>query len=102
MQLLGNVNMKRADNESLSREEKLLRQKRDIILKSLLTEDLNGDDEEKENLGIEEVNIDLISPIYFFRTILSSRQFYGNYIVSYWNKYKAIRCLILSIIVFYI
>lgn len=41
--------------QNLSREEKLLRQKRDIILKSLLTDDLNGDDEEKENLGIEEV-----------------------------------------------
>lgn len=40
---------------SETRDEKLLRQKRDLILKTLLTEDLNSDDEEKENLGIEEV-----------------------------------------------
>lgn len=35
-------------------DEKALRKKRDLILKTLLTEDLNSDDDEKSNMGIEE------------------------------------------------
>lgn len=54
---LTNKKAKSNDDQNLSREEKLLRQKRDIILQTLLTDDLNAEDEEKENLGIEEVYI---------------------------------------------
>lgn len=40
---------------SETRDDKLLRQKRDLIMKTLLTEDFNSEDEEKNNLAIEEV-----------------------------------------------
>lgn len=50
------INKNLSNTATDERAEKLLRQKRDLILKTLLTEDLNSDDEEKDNLGIEEVD----------------------------------------------
>lgn len=38
-----------------TKEALLLRQKRDIIIRTALSRELNGEDDEKENLGIEEV-----------------------------------------------
>lgn len=49
-------------SEEERKKDSLLRRKRDLILKTTeLGRDLSSDDEEKENLGIEEVSLILLS-----------------------------------------
>lgn len=72
------------------KKESLLRQKRDLILKTTqLGRDLSIDDEEKENLGIEEVMLLLLS---FFS---SNRLFLK--IVACQKTYSFPYCGILSV-----